>query len=165
MISSWKILGIFGAVTAASMMAMSARGDDFSFGFRGNVGRPAVPTAQQRFLGQSQVRQQAFFAQPVFPHAPITPLPPVPFAQTWTLQQPTWVSRPVNNYLPPLFYSGYQPGFYVAPTVYNYNSSYYGAAATVVYSSPQPMNIYSNSSAPGFGRQQPRPNFGMGGRW
>jgi len=161
MITSWNILGIVGAAAVAVMFAAPARGDDATFGFRGKAPRPVVS------------QQQQFFAQPVFPHSnfsqtqSIMPYQQPAFSTGPVYQPQTWVTPAVNNYLPPLFYSGYQPGFYVAPTYYTYSPAY-SAMPTTVYQTPQPTNAYyhdRNDRAPGFGGPQARPNIGLLGRW
>jgi hypothetical protein len=165
MITSLKILGLLGVTTLAAILSAPARGDGFSFGFRRNSSRFPAPTPLQRFTSQAQVRQQAFFSQSVFSHPPITPMPPVPFSQVWTLQLPPWASQSATNYVSPPARFQYQTGYYVAPTVYSFSPTYYVPSSTIVYQSPLPINYYSNGVAPGFGRQQLSPNFGMGNRW
>ena len=169
MTTSSKTLAILGAATLAALLAAPARADGVTFGFRGGQ-PPRVVSQQQQFFNQSPARQTQFFAQPVFPNSGFNQSQPFmvyqpAFVPPSVIRQQTWVSPAVNNYLPPLFYYGYQPGFYVAPAYYN-NSPAYPIAPTVVYSSPQPPNSYYQNRPTTFGGpQSARPNMGLLGRW
>jgi hypothetical protein len=160
------------AVCVSFLAASPALADGTSFNFRpgggggggarggGPAPAPAVSN-QQQFFNQTTARQQQFFNQPVFPHSGFSQTQSVQqfrpsFSTGPILSQQVWISPPPNSIVPPLFYSGYQPGFYVAPTVYG-NGSSYVVQSTTVYVSPQPTTSYAPS--------QPRLTFGLIGRW
>ena len=163
------------AILLIAMAASPVLADGTSFNFRaggggggrggnggggGGAAAPAPQSTQQQFFSQSASRQQQFFAQPVFPHSNFSQTNALPFSPSFVppsvVTQTTWVSPQVNYYLPPQYYSSYQPGFYVAPTYYNNGPTIY-VQSTEVYQTQQPVTTFVPA--------QQRMSMGMIGRW
>jgi hypothetical protein len=171
MLTSLKSPMVLIALTAAATLVGTARAADVRVNGRGGSAPQAQPVSRQdQFFGQTQARQDAFFAQPVFPHQPFNQqqqgiLPPA-FYQPITIQYmgaPTGIYSYTSSTLGPGLQPGIQSGLTTTPAVFNSNSINGTSAfpVTAVYPTQQPIN--GNYNRQTFSQSMPR--MGMLGRW